>query len=99
MINHSHSSNVVWNMNYSGVVSAGVYTTTSNSSVSNNVTFEYIIKRCRECKHAHAQEGARGCYDVCDASIAFVVNCHCKEHVPEDNLEYLEYLIKKKEPL
>lgn len=85
-------------MNYSNIVSsAEVYTTTVNSSSINSVNFEYIIKRCRVCKHAHSQEGGKGCYDTVGNSVAFVISCRCKEHVPEDNLEYLEYLLKKKE--
>jgi hypothetical protein len=98
MLNSSSSSNVVWSMNYSNIVSSGVYTTSGNNTFSNNIEIKYIIKRCRQCKHAHSQEGGTGCYDVINASVAFVM-CSCKEHVPEDNLEYLEYLSKKKESI
>lgn len=90
MNNSSNSSNVVWNMNYSNTIS---------SNIANSVQFEYIIKRCRTCNHAHAQEGAAGCYDVAGNSVAFVISCRCKEHVPKDNLEYLEYKLKQKESL
>lgn len=98
MFNNSNSSNVIWNMNYSNIVNTDVYLSNLNTTSSNNVNFVYIIKRCRTCKHAHSQGSAAGCYDVIDASVAFVI-CHCKEHVPEDNLEYLEYILNKKEYL
>ena len=68
------------------------------TSSSNSINISYIITRCRKCNHAHAQDGAEGCYDVIGQAVTFVI-CHCKEHVPTDNLEYLEYLIKKKESL
>jgi hypothetical protein len=76
----------------------GTYTTSSSNTCSNNVNFVYLINRCRECNHAHTQTGGAGCYDVVGNSVAFVL-CRCKEHVPTDNLEYLEYLSKKKEVL
>jgi hypothetical protein len=76
----------------------GTYTTSSSATCSNNVNFSFIIARCRECNHAHTQTGEVGCYDVIGNSITFVL-CRCKEHVPADNLEYLEYLSKKKESL
>lgn len=80
-------------MDYSNIVNSTLTYTTSSSS--NTVQFAFVVPRCRSCKHAHAQEGAPGCYTVNGASVAFVI-CSCKEHVPEDNLEYLEYLYKKK---
>jgi len=57
-----------------------------------------MIKRCRKCNHAHTESETMGCYDIFNNSIAFVP-CQCKEYVPTDNLEYLEYLSKKKEAL
>jgi len=65
--------------------------TTSASITSNNFSF----KKCRECNHGHI-EGQSGCMD----SIGFMVTfakCNCKEYVPSDNLEYLEYLYNKKQ--
>jgi hypothetical protein len=85
-------------MDYSNIISTGVYTSSINTTSSNTVNFVYIIERCRACKHAHSQKGGTGCYDVVGASVAFVI-CQCKEHVPEDNLEYLEYILNKKESL
>jgi hypothetical protein len=76
----------------------GTYTTSSSNNCSNSVNFVYIINRCRECNHAHTQTGGVGCYDIVGNSIAFVL-CSCEEYVPIDNLEYLEYLITKKESL
>lgn len=93
MFNSSNSSNVVWSMDYSNIVNSSmIYTTTTGSS--NTVQFTFVVPRCRQCKHSHGQEG-QGCYTVMGSSVAFVI-CSCKEHVPEDNLEYLEYLYKKK---
>lgn len=98
MFNSSNSSNVVWSMDYSNIVdSSGVSSTTTTSSNSTTVKIAFVAPRCRQCKHSHAQEGV-GCFDVRDSAVAFVP-CSCKEHVPEDNLEYLEYLLKKKESL
>lgn len=95
-------STIVWSatlspniMNSSG---SGVVYTSSSTSATNNVNFQYIIKRCRQCNHAHSQNGSKGCYDVIGSSVTFVI-CQCSEHVPTDNLEYLEYLLKKKESL
>ncbi|MGH7974740.1 MAG: hypothetical protein ACREBR_04395 [bacterium] len=78
------------------IVNSNVCTSSTNSN--SFITIKYAIKRCRECKHAHSQTEGAGCYDVIGDSVAFVI-CQCKEHVPQDNLEYLEYLLKKKEPL
>lgn len=72
--------------------------TSTSSSAPYNVTFSYVIERCRNCKHAHTQSGGMGCYDVMGGAVVFVL-CQCKEHVPQDNLEFLEYLMKKKESL
>jgi hypothetical protein len=93
--NSSSSSNVVWITNCSNVSDFAIYTTSANSTHSNNVEFNWVIPRCRVCKHSHFETG---CFDTVGPSVAFVL-CSCKEHVPEDNLEYLEYLIKKKETL
>ena len=93
--NSSSSSNVVWVTNCSNVADFPIYTTSGNSTSTNNIEFKWIMPLCRVCKHSHVAEG---CYDVIGQSVAFVL-CRCKEHVPEDNLEYLEYLLKKKETL
>lgn len=84
--------------NYSGIVDPTLIYTNSSNTVTSNINFSYILKRCRNCNHAHAVSGEGGCYDIIQGAIAFVI-CQCKENVPTDNLEYLEYLLKKKESL
>jgi hypothetical protein len=71
------------------------YNSTITSSTYNPVNITYSIKRCRNCKHGHI-EGQLGCIDAIQSSI-YPTSCTCKEYVPSDNLEYLEYLSKKKE--
>ena len=94
--NSSNSSSVVWSADYSNNVGDNSYATVTTTS-SNMVQFSFVLKRCRSCKHSHAPEGV-GCYNVVGTSVAYVI-CSCKEHVPEDNLEFLEYLSRKKELL
>lgn len=99
MINSSSSSNVIWITNCSNVQDFPICTTSGNySTFSNNIEIKWVIPRCRACQHSHSQQGGLGCYDVMVSSLVYII-CKCKEHVPEDNLEYLEYLSKKKESL
>lgn len=94
-INSTSSSNIVWNMNYSNTaVSTSVYTDTTNQ-FSNNIKFTYVMTHCRECNHAQNESG---CYEVSGSSVMFVL-CRCSEIVPQDNLEYLEYKLSKKESI
>ena len=95
MWNSSNSSNVVWSVDYSN--STNTSYTAVTTSTSNTFQFSFIMKRCRSCKHSHVSEGV-GCYDWAGMTVAYAV-CSCKEHVPEDNLEFLEYLSRKKESL
>lgn len=95
MLNSSNSSNVVWTMDYSDNVNSSY--TTITTACNNTYQFSLIMKRCRNCKHSHASEGM-GCYDVVNMMVTYAV-CSCKEHVPEDNLEFLEYLSRKKESI
>ena len=66
--------------------------TTSTTSTRN--TFKVDIKRCRNCSHAH-MEGQQGCIDAIGGMVYFTT-CTCQEYIPTDNLEYLEWLDKKK---
>lgn len=66
-------------------------TTTANL---NPVTLTFKMKVCRACKHGH-MEGA-GCMDVMQNNAVIFVGCTCKEYVPADNLEYLEWKHIKK---
>jgi hypothetical protein len=68
----------------------GTCTSTSNYDVS------WAIKRCRNCKHGHA-DSRIGCFDIDGNSITSMLGCFCLEYVPLDNLEYLEYLSNKKD--
>lgn len=57
---------------------------------------------CRVCKHLHLSQinktKPKESYDYCVENYAIQshVPCNCKEYVPEDNLEYLEWLNDKK---
>jgi hypothetical protein len=84
--------NTVSNSWYGGITS-GTYTT-NHSHTYNPVKVTIDIKRCRNCNHAHLAEQT-GCIDLEGWNTVFVV-CSCKEQVPSDNLEYLEWLDKKK---
>ena len=92
--NHTHNTGYPGYPNYGGVMHQGTYTTSTSYAPSLKVD----IKRCRSCNHAHI-EGNTGCIDYSldfQNSVVFVP-CSCKEYLPKDNLEYLEYLDKKKE--
>ena len=55
-------------------------------------------EKCRECKHARYIHGMAHnggpCSDRFLSSVKSV--CKCIEFVPSDNLEYVEYLAKKR---
>ena len=93
----SNSSTITWGGNHTHNVPGGIpwgsYTT--SAPVFNPTTVTIDIKRCRNCNHAHLAEQT-GCIDQEGWNTIFVT-CPCKEYVPSDNLEYLEYLDKKKE--
>jgi hypothetical protein len=82
-------ANVLGGISYPGTTS--INTTTTYNPIQ--VTVD--IKRCRNCNHAHLAEQP-GCIDQEGWNTVFVI-CKCKEYLPKDNLEYLEYLAKKKE--
>ena len=80
----------------SNTAPSGIYTT--STTYSPPVLPD--LKRCRSCNHAHIA-GEQGCIDYSlgfQNSVVFVP-CTCKEYLPKDNLEFLEYLSKKKESL
>jgi hypothetical protein len=77
--------------NVASTIPWGTYTT--NSTYSSQPKID--IKRCRNCVHAHI-EGQVGCIEVMN-NMVFYKECFCQEYIPSDNLEYLEYLYKKKE--
>ncbi len=98
MFNTSNSQNIVWTVDYSNLTSSDTYyiSTSSTSTTTNEVRL--VLKKCRNCQHSHVQEDKMGCYEVLSSDIRSVF-CFCSQHVPEDNLEYLEYLVHKKESL
>lgn len=85
---NSTSSNM-----YPGLSFDYTYTT---SSISVPIKVKWDFKKCRFCSHVHIS-GQTGCIeqDACN-NIIFVSTCQCQEYVPQDNLEYLEYLYNKK---
>jgi len=99
---NSTSTSTVWtsypnNTTHTGIVSPGIYTA-GTGGLGNNITYNPVIdiKRCRTCNHAHLEEQT-GCIDQYGWNTVFVDHCPCKEYLPKDNLEYLEYLAKKEE--
>jgi hypothetical protein len=54
---------------------------------------------CRNCEHhrdGHVIIALNKCFGGNDTGNAM---CDCPEYIPEDNLEYLEYCVAKKEKL
>lgn len=96
MDSFSSSSSWVGTMNNGSIDNYYTYTTTTGYINSSPV--HIIINRCRICNHAHTHGGESGCYDTTGLTIDYVA-CLCQEYVPQDNLEFLEYLLKKKEDL
>jgi len=93
----SNASIITWGGNTTSVMYPGPYT--SGTGGLSNTTYNPVkvivdIKRCRNCNHAHLAEQT-GCIDQEGWNTIFVI-CKCKEYLPKDNLEYLEYLDKKK---
>lgn len=96
----STSNNTTWNIiePWPNIASGvgydynSTYTSTTGSALN---TVELNIKRCRNCHHAHI-EGQSGCIEALHGNVTFR-SCSCEEYVPSDNLEYLEYLDKKKD--
>lgn len=97
------SSSVTWSgnptLNAIGGMPSGTYTIGTGglpTTLPFNTTSVIVnIKRCRNCNHAHLAEQT-GCIDQEGWNTVFVI-CNCKEYLPKDNLEYLEYLSKKKD--
>lgn len=76
----------------SQVIPSNSWTTTAANT--NPVTLTFQMKLCRICQHGH-MEGA-GCMSVMQNNAVIFVGCTCKEYVPADNLEYLEWKHIKK---
>lgn len=71
------------------------YTYTTNTTTTGTLAFPNY-KKCRNCHHAHLV-GNPGCIEITGFSnLVYFSTCQCPEYVPSDNLEYLEYLDKKK---
>jgi hypothetical protein len=52
-------------------------------------------KYCRKCKHVRLSHLKGTCLAICGTTEEFVL-CGCEEFVPEDNLDYIEWLAKKR---
>jgi hypothetical protein len=52
-------------------------------------------KHCRKCKHIRLSHAAGKCIATI-GTIEKMHRCGCKEFVPDDNLDYVEWLAKKK---
>ena len=88
-VHNVDSESLVWNGTCSANAMGGTF-----SSNSVNGSLGVNIKRCRECNHAHL-DSQYGCMDASGMTITFVSWCTCKEYVPTDKLEYIEYLYDK----
>jgi hypothetical protein len=60
-----------------------------------------LFTKCRECGHTktlHILGDAKGGFLVgyCNFIIKNVGFCQCKEYLPQDNLDYIELLAKRK---
>jgi len=87
--------NVLGGVLYPGSYTIGTGGLSNTTTTYNPIQVTVDIKRCRNCNHAHLAEQP-GCIDQEGWNTVFVI-CKCKEYLPKDNLEYLEYLAKKKE--
>lgn len=63
------------------------------STISNIVYSEPEVKVCRNCKHCHLA-GQEMCINVSGFIVTFAT-CPCKEYIPSDNLEYMEWCYNK----
>jgi hypothetical protein len=69
---------------------------------SNNIKFIEALRRgehkCFKCKHPRYEHGIGHNGGSCAVriNIKFFNRCSCKEFVPSDNLDYIEYLAKKR---
>lgn len=90
----SNNSTVTWVGNFDSNLAGSEYSgiTTTSSTYPSQPKID--IKRCRMCNHAHLADQV-GCIEQDGFNFIYVI-CPCKEYVPSDNLEYLEYLYKKK---
>lgn len=54
-------------------------------------------KHCGDCHHTHLShvEGSR-CIASYGTDGEHLLMCGCEEYIPEDNLDYIEWLAKKK---
>jgi hypothetical protein len=52
-------------------------------------------KRCRKCQHGHYNHIKSRCLAVIGPEENLRI-CNCKEFVPSDNLDYIEWLAKKR---
>ena len=103
LTNTTSSANTVW---FPSVITSKylpdntwylMNTTTTTSTSTNGTLILPNYKKCRICLHAHLVDND-GCIEVVGLSNSVTfIGCPCKEYVPSDNLEYLEYLDKKKE--
>jgi hypothetical protein len=56
-------------------------------------------KQCRNCKHRKIWHPKNKCIDLTIINKYEFKCCKCKEFIPGDNLDYIEYLVKKRKLL
>jgi hypothetical protein len=54
-----------------------------------------LSEHCRECKHTRLGHTTGTCIAV-EGTTEQMIPCGCEEFVPEDNLDYIEWLAKKR---
>lgn len=53
-------------------------------------------KHCRKCKHMRLSHIESGRCIAANGNTEQLTSCGCKEFMPEDNLDYIEWLAKKR---
>lgn len=83
------SNNLIWDNTTGGTIgSTSIWQPISSLP-------EIKLKKCRTCSHAHLA-GQEVCIDNFYSGSIYPVTCGCKEYIPKDNLEYMEWKYNKK---
>jgi len=61
--------------------------------------FNALSKICRVCSHIKFLHLQKGCTDQILSKEGKLYLCNCKEYIPKDNIEYLEYMSEKERRL
>jgi len=56
----------------------------------------HLSKKCKKCTHVRLSHLEGRCIAANATDGEYLLMCKCKEFVPSDNLDYIEWLAKKK---